>query len=99
MPMERPTSIASPAAEASGQREPAAGPDAGYVVPAVVKTIAIVKMLNERAVEGATLPELSEKLGITRSHCFSILRTMMGYGWVEYEAKTRLYLLSSGIAA
>ena len=80
-------------------RELSGSPDAGYVVPAVAKTIAIVKMLNDRGAEGASLPELSEQLGITRSHCFSILRTMMAYGWVEYGAKARLYTLSSGIAA
>jgi DNA-binding IclR family transcriptional regulator len=71
----------------------------GYIVPAVVKTIAIVKMLNEKGMDGASLPELSQKLGITRSHCFGILRTMSGYGWIDYNARSRLYSLSSGIAA
>lgn len=80
-------------------RDAVAGPDAGYVVPAVVKTISIVKMLNERGLDGASLPALSEQLGITRSHCFGILRTMMGYRWVEYDAKVRLYRLSSGIVS
>jgi DNA-binding IclR family transcriptional regulator len=99
MPIERSSYVPSRPVEVSSPRDSAVGPDVGYVVPAVVKTISIVKMLNDRGVEGASLPELSEKLGITRSHCFSILRTLMGYRWVEYEAKARLYLLSSGIAA
>ena len=86
-------------ANEASAREATNGPDAGYVVPAVVKTISIVKMLNERGLDGATLPELSDQLGITRSHCFSILRTMMGYKWVEYDPKARLYMLSSGIVA
>lgn len=82
-----------------GQRDAVSGPDTGYVVPAVVKTISIVKMLNERGLNGASLPELSDQLDITRSHCFSILRTMMGFRWVEYDAKVRRYVLSSGIVA
>jgi DNA-binding IclR family transcriptional regulator len=99
---ERTSRAVQPLIERKGgesAREFGGSPDAGYVVPAVVKTIAIVKMLNDRGAEGASLPELSEQLGITRSHCFSILRTMMAYGWVEYGAKARLYTLSSGIAA
>jgi len=82
-----------------GARPQSDVPDVGYVVPAVAKTIAIVKMLNDRSPDGVALPELSENLKITRSHCFSILRTMMAYAWVDYDPKTRLYQLSSGIAA
>jgi DNA-binding IclR family transcriptional regulator len=99
MATEQSNRVLSPSRELPSPREAGGAPDAGYVVPAVVKTISIVKMLNERGIDGASLPELSEKLGITRSHCFSILRTMMGFGWVEYEAKPRRYLLSSGIVA
>lgn len=68
-------------------------------VPAVAKAIAIVRHLNERPSSGATLPQMSEHLAITRSHCYNILRTLIGHGWVEYEPGARAYRLASGIAA
>ena len=69
------------------------------LVPAVTKAIAIVRNLNERPSAGSTLPQISDSLEITRSHCHNILRTLMIHGWVEYDKLTRVYRLSSGIAA
>jgi DNA-binding IclR family transcriptional regulator len=71
------------------------GPD----VPAVSKTIAIVRFLNSRPSAGATLAQIVEQLAITRSHCHNILRTLVAYGWIDYSSTARLYRLSSGIAA
>ena len=68
-------------------------------VPAVAKAIAIVRHLNERPSAGATLPQISDGLEITRSHCHNILRTLVAHGWVEYDNLTRIYRLASGIAA
>lgn len=68
-------------------------------VPAVSKAIGIVRYLNSRPSAGATLAQIVEELGITRSHCHNILRTLAAYGWVDYSATTRIYRLSSGIAA
>jgi DNA-binding IclR family transcriptional regulator len=68
-------------------------------VPAVAKAIAIVRLLNERPSAGATLGQIVDRLGITRSHCHNILRTLVAHGWIEYSALTRLYRLASGIAA
>ena len=71
----------------------------GIEVPAVSKTIAIIRYLNSRPSAGATLAQIVEQLGITRSHCHNILRTLVAYGWIDYSGTTRLYRLSSGIAA
>jgi DNA-binding IclR family transcriptional regulator len=65
----------------------------------VEKAIAIVRHLNERPSAGATLPQIAERLEITRSHCHNILRTLVAHGWAEYEPYTRAYRLASGIAA
>ena len=71
----------------------------GVEVPAVAKAIAIVRFLNSRPSAGATLGQIVDHLGITRSHCHNILRTLVANAWVEYGATTRLYRLSSGVAA
>ncbi|MFN0193289.1 MAG: IclR family transcriptional regulator [Aestuariivirga sp.] len=68
-------------------------------VPAVSKSIGIVRYLNSRPSAGATLSQIVDELGITRSHCHNILRTLAAYGWVDYSVTTRIYRLSSGIAA
>lgn len=74
-------------------------PPATEGVPAVSKAIAIIRFLNGRPSAGATLPQIVEHLALTRSHCHNILRTLVAHGWLEYAAATRLYRLSSGIAA
>jgi DNA-binding IclR family transcriptional regulator len=68
-------------------------------VPAVAKAIAIIRHLNERPSAGATLPQISDGLEITRSHCHNILRTLVAHGWIEYDNLTRVYRLATGIAA
>lgn len=80
-----------------GEARDLAEAESGYAVPAVVKTVAIVRMINDKGGEGVTLPDLSESLGITRSHCFGILRTLMNCGWIAYEPSARLYTLSAGM--
>lgn len=72
---------------------------APYLVPAVHKAVQIVRHLNVRAPEGATLAELTEAAAITRSHCHSILRTLADESWVDYDARERRYRLKSGLVA
>jgi DNA-binding IclR family transcriptional regulator len=68
-------------------------------VPAVRKTVAIIRYLNGRAPRGATLRETSSDLRITNSHCHNILRTLVGHDWVGYDAESRCYRLRPGLCA
>jgi DNA-binding IclR family transcriptional regulator len=68
-------------------------------VPAVRHAIALIRALNVRAQAGARLPDLSAALGITRSHCHNILRTLVAEGWLTHEATSRAYRLAPGLAA
>jgi DNA-binding IclR family transcriptional regulator len=81
------------------QRPPQApsivSPKAG--VPAVEKTVAIIRYLNVKAPGGATLRETVSELNITTSHCHNILRTLISQNWVGYDAQSRRYRLWSGL--
>ena len=75
------------------------GPAAAALVPAVLKTVDIIRFLNERGTRGASLPELATQLNITRSHCHNILRTLVHCGWLYYDPAVRLYYLNSTLSA
>ena len=81
----------------TGNVEPT--PPSFPVVPAVMKAVSIVRFLNEHGARGASLPEISEQLGIVRSHCHNILRTLVHSQWIGYDAATRTYTLRSTLAA
>lgn len=66
-------------------------------VPAVRKTVAIVRYLNGKAPGGATLRETAGDLAITNSHCHNILRTLIHHDWVGYDAASRRYKLQPGL--
>jgi DNA-binding IclR family transcriptional regulator len=66
-------------------------------VPAVHKTVAIIRCLNGKAPGGATLRETVSELNITTSHCHNILRTLISQNWVGYDAQSRRYRLWSGL--
>jgi len=85
-----------PIADASPARR---GPASPVPVPAVLRAIALVRALNVRGQAGATLPDLSDALGITRSHCHNILRTLVAERWLTYEATSRTYRLAPGLIA
>jgi len=42
-------------------------------VPALTKTIAIIRYLNAAPSTGASLHDVADRLQITKSHCFNIL--------------------------
>jgi DNA-binding IclR family transcriptional regulator len=73
----------------------AARPAAPAVVPAAAKTVAIVRRLNEAPAAGLSLAELSVELGITKSHCHNILKTLLQEGWVVFDASRRRYALGA----
>ena len=69
------------------------------LVPALEHAIAIINFLNARGSQPATLAELSSTLEITKSHCRSILMTLVHAGWVKVDDRTKTYQLYSGLLA
>jgi DNA-binding IclR family transcriptional regulator len=68
-------------------------------VPAVLRAVVLLRAINARGHAGATLPDLSSVLGMTRSHCHNILRTLVAERWLTYETTSRTYRLAPGLAA
>lgn len=69
------------------------------LVPALEHAIAVVNFLNERGSEAASLAEISGTLKVTKSHCRSILMTLVHAGWVKFDERTKSYQLYSGLLA
>src|SRR4051812_36564326 len=67
------------------------GPDR---VPAVTKALAIIRHVNRAPSSGASLNDIAVSLGITKSHCHNILKTLTHEGWLDYDAGRRTYALS-----
>ena len=63
-------------------------------VPALTKTIAIIRCLNTVSTTGASLHEIAERLQITKSHCHNILKALTREGWLAYDDKRRSYSLA-----
>jgi len=68
-------------------------------VPAVDKAVRILRFLNRRGDNGGALPEISAALGLTRSHCFNILGTLLAQGWLAHDSATHRYRLAAGLLA
>lgn len=64
-------------------------------VPAVTKAIAIIRYINRAGPGGATMNEIASALGITKSHCFNILKGLTHNGWLVHDEARRSYALSS----
>jgi DNA-binding IclR family transcriptional regulator len=75
-------------------RRPAPG-----LVPAVENAIAIINYINHTPPHLASLTELATTLGITKSHCHSILKTLVHFGWLRLDSRAKLYELNSGLFA
>ena len=69
------------------------------LVPAVDKAIAIVRYLNGQTGLEASLHTLSTQLGLTKSHCHNIMKTLLAAGWVSYDEQRRVYALASRLLA
>ena len=54
-------------------------------VPAVTKAIAIVRHINEAGSAGTSLIDISVGLGITKSHCYNILKGLTRAGWLVHD--------------
>ncbi len=64
-------------------------------VPAVTKAIAIVRHINEAGSRGASLIDISVSLGVTKSHCYNILKGLTRAGWLVHDDARRTYVLSA----
>lgn len=67
------------------------------LVPALENAIAIIECLNQNAPNDMTLSELASELGISKSHCHSILKTLTYFGWLQLHERAKSYTLHSGI--
>lgn len=63
------------------------------VVPALANSLLVISFLNSRAPEAQTLADISRALGITKSHCHSILRTLVYFDWVSFDDRRKTYAL------
>lgn len=77
-----------------GEREQRKSPG---LVPALENAIALVEVLNQNAPNEMTLSELTHELGISKSHCHSILKTLTYFGWLKFNERMKSYVLHSGI--
>lgn len=66
-------------------------------VPAVIKCVGILRLLDEHITGGASLSGISKQLGLTKSHCLGIMRTLVSLGWVRHDGARRVYLLDTGL--
>ncbi|MFE2032435.1 IclR family transcriptional regulator [Streptomyces scopuliridis] len=75
----------------------AAGPDSGERdggvrdVKSAARTLELLELLAARKNRPARLRELSEALGMPRSSCYALLRTLTKYDWVRTDASGTLY--------
>ncbi len=67
------------------------------LVPALDKAIAVIEYLNAHEVGKVSLAELASNLQITKSHCHSILKTLLAYDWLRFDDLSKTYELHSGI--
>lgn len=68
-------------------------------VPAVVKAIAIIRQLNAASSLGLPLSAIASELGITKSHCHNILKTLVAEGWATLDGNSRRYALAPRLLA
>lgn len=64
-------------------------------VPAVTKTIAVIRFINRAGPSGTTMNEVASALAMTKSHCFNILKSLTHNGWLIYDDARRTYALSA----
>ena len=75
------------------------GPVVTKSVPAVVKVIAIIRHLNAGPSTGRSLSEIASSLGLTKSHCHNLLKTLVSEGWAVFDDGRRRYTLAPSLLA
>jgi DNA-binding IclR family transcriptional regulator len=66
------------------------------LVPAVHKAVQVLSFINAQP-RGVTLSAIAEATSVTKSHCFSILRTLVHHGWLHFNPDLKSYELGAGI--
>jgi DNA-binding IclR family transcriptional regulator len=66
-------------------------------VPAVSKCLAVIRLLDADSGQGVTLAEIAGRLGLTKSHCLMILRTLVMEGWASHDPARQRYVLAPGL--
>lgn len=74
-------------------------PSGAEKVPAVAKALAIVRYINRTQASGGALNDIASSLGITKSHCHNILKTLTHEGWLAYDGTRRRYVLAPRLLA
>jgi DNA-binding IclR family transcriptional regulator len=67
------------------------------IVPALESAIAILDYINRTPPHVASLAEVCAALGISKSHCHNILKTLVHFGWLRFDQRLKTYELASGI--
>ncbi|WP_424930681.1 IclR family transcriptional regulator [Amaricoccus tamworthensis] len=68
-------------------------------VPALANSLMVISYLNSKAPDAQTLAEISSTLHLTKSHCHSILRTLVYFEWLAFDDRNKTYkLLPSAIS-
>jgi DNA-binding IclR family transcriptional regulator len=69
------------------------------LVPALENAVAVIDYINRTPPHIASLAEISSTLGISKSHCHNILKTLVHFGWLSFDGRAKTYELHSGIVA
>jgi len=75
------------------------GTQAPGLVPALENAIAVIDYINRTPPHIASLAEISATLGISKSHCHNILKTLVHFGWLSFDGRAKTYELHAGIVA
>lgn len=75
---------------------PASPHQSEALVPAVDKAVRALALINA---SGKDLPlaTIADETQITKSHCHSILRTLVHHGWLSFDPGRKTYSLNAGI--
>lgn len=66
-------------------------------VPAVGKCLSIIRLLDAEPGAGLGLAAIAGRLGLTKSHCLMILRTLVAEGWLSHDAARQRYALAPSL--
>lgn len=67
------------------------------LVPALENAIAILDYINRTAPHAVLLSEIASVLSVSKSHCHNILKTLVHFGWLNFDNRLKTYSLSAGI--
>lgn len=80
-----------------GQVQDTAAAQDVALVPALQKGIRLLRCLNAEN-RPLTLAELAQRLGISKSHCHGLLKTLTYFDWLRFNPVAHTYELNHGIS-